>query len=93
MASVDCPHGHKWIARLGRALVIERRQVEIIDGVCDSCDRCGFSACEYFDDSPDATRRYCEALGRLHADPLGNERDRAYAAELRAKHRRLYGSG
>jgi hypothetical protein len=91
LASVNCPHGHKWISRLGSALVIENRTIQIFDGICDSCDRCGFSACEYFDDSKDATRRFCQALGRVHASIEAKIQDDTYAVALRTKHLRLYG--
>jgi hypothetical protein len=88
MAAINCPHGHRWIARVSRSVTSENREVNIFAGVCDRCDLCGFRDCEYFDDTPEGTRRYQQGLAELHGTIEGQFNDRRYQAELRAKHRR-----
>lgn len=87
MATINCPHGHRWIDRLSRSITWENRMVSIFAGVCDSCDLCGFRDCEYFDDTVEGTRRYQQALAQLHATPQGRLADQRYEAELLARHR------
>jgi len=88
MATVNCPHGHRWISTLTKSRVtFENRTVTILDGICDSCDRCGFTGCEYFDDSREATRRFQKVQAMLHSDLGFREQDQHYALMLRQKHR------
>ena len=86
MATINCPHGQRWIDRLSRSVTWENRLVNIFAGVCDSCDRCGFRDCEYFDDTPEGTRRFQQGLAQLHATVEGRLADRHYQAGLRARH-------
>jgi hypothetical protein len=90
MATLNCPHGHRWIARLSGSVTCEKRLVNIFAGVCDSCDRCGFRECEYFDDTAEGTRRYQQGLAELHGTLEGRSNDRRYQEELRRKHRPLF---
>ena len=87
MATINCPHGHRWIARLSRSVTYENRQVNIFAGVCDSCDLCGCRDCEYFDDTEEGSRRFQQGLAELHGTLEGGFADQRYQAELRRKHR------
>jgi hypothetical protein len=87
MATINCPHGQRWINRLSQSVTCENRQVNIFAGVCDSCDRCGFRNCAYFDDTPEGTRRYQQGLAELHSTLEGRFADRRYQAQLLARHR------
>jgi hypothetical protein len=49
--TINCPHGLVWRGKIGAA-EIEDRTVSVYGGVCASADRCGISACKYFDLSP-----------------------------------------
>jgi hypothetical protein len=40
----------------------ESSTVNICDGICDSCDRYGIESCEFYDTSPEATKRFLLAL-------------------------------
>ena len=57
----QCPNGWKSVAKVGN-LTWENSTVNICDGVCDSCDLCGIESCEFYDTSPEATRRFLKAL-------------------------------
>lgn len=57
---INCPHGWKSVVKLGN-ITWEDATVEILEGICDSPDRCGIKICEYFDTSPEATRIFCQA--------------------------------
>ena len=87
MATINCPHGHRWIGRLSQSVTYENRQVNIFAGVCDSCDLCGCRDCEYFDDTEEGSRRFQQGLAELHGTLEGRFTDRRYQAELRARHR------
>jgi hypothetical protein len=87
MATINCPHGQRWLARLNSSVTFENRRVNIFNGVCDSCDLCGCRDCEYFDDTPEGTRRYQQGLAQLHASIEGRSSDRRYQDDLRRKHR------
>lgn len=88
MATINCPHGHRWVSRLNGSVTYENRQVDIFGGVCDSCDLCGFRDCEYFDDTEEGTRRFQKGLAELHGPIEGQINAQRYQDELRAKHRR-----
>jgi hypothetical protein len=62
---IDCIEGWKHTATLGN-ITIEDSRVIILDGICDSCDLCGISACRFYDISPEATRRFLLAQAREH---------------------------
>jgi hypothetical protein len=87
MATISCPHGHRWISRLNPSVTWENRQVNILGGVCDSGDLCQFRDCEYFDDTEEGSRRYQQGLAALHGTIEGQFNDRRYQEELRRKHR------
>lgn len=57
----ECPYGWKSVIRLGN-VTFESVSVNICDGICDSCDLCGIGSCEFFDVSPEATKRFLRAL-------------------------------
>jgi hypothetical protein len=85
MATIDCPRGCRWISRRGN-LTLEFRDVDIFNGVCDHSDRCDLRDCEYFDDTPQGTRKYLEGL--CHSRTLdGANEDQRLQAVLRAKHK------
>ena len=65
----------------------ENRQVNILDGVCDSCDLCGCRDCEYFDDTEEGSLRFQKGLAELHGSVEGQCNDRTYQEQLRRKHR------
>jgi hypothetical protein len=58
----QCPYGWKSVAKVGSNFTWESSTVNICDGVCDSCDLCGIETCEFYDISPEATRRFIRAL-------------------------------
>ncbi len=57
----DCPYGWKSVSKFGN-VTFESATVNICDGICDSCDLCGIESCEFYDISPQATRRFIRAL-------------------------------
>jgi hypothetical protein len=57
----DCPYGWKSVTNCGN-VTLESATVNICDGVCDSADLCGIGFCEFYDNSPEATRRFISAL-------------------------------
>jgi hypothetical protein len=91
VAVVNCPHRHRWISKLGN-VTFEFQTVEIFADVCGSCHKCGFKACEYFDESEAAQRRRWEAWIATHADPHAMIADKHYERMLRTKHHHLYGT-
>ena len=84
MAVIDCPHRHKWISQRGN-LTWEFHDVLIYNDVCDHSDRCGHTACEYFDNSREATRRFLKGLYQSHTLE-GMIEDKRYTERLRLKH-------
>jgi hypothetical protein len=92
MATVNCPHRHRWISQLPGNITFEFRDVEIFAGVCGSCHKCGFRECEYFDESEEAQKRRWNAWIATHTDIRGQLEDEHYERMLRAKHHRLYGT-
>lgn len=58
----ECPYGWKSVAKIGSHITFESATVNICDGICDSCDLCGNKACEFYDRSPEADRRFARAL-------------------------------
>ena len=61
----DCPYGWKSVSNFGN-VTFESATVNICDGICDSCDLCGIEACEFYDISPEATRRFLRANAQEH---------------------------
>ena len=57
MASIRCPLGCRWVRECGN-LVMENRDVVIFGDICDRPEKCGRKDCRYWDDSPEATRRF-----------------------------------
>jgi hypothetical protein len=57
----ECPYGWKSVTKCGN-VTFESATVNICDGICDSCDLCGIETCEFYDTSPEATRRFIRAL-------------------------------
>ena len=53
--------GWKSVIKCGN-VSFESATVNICDGICDSCDRCGIESCEFYDTSEEATRRFIRAL-------------------------------
>tara|TARA_B100000614_G_scaffold62310_1_gene55239 strand:+ start:733 stop:984 length:252 start_codon:yes stop_codon:yes gene_type:complete len=65
--TINCPHGQRWISHFKKAgFIFENRTVQIFNGVCDHCDKCGVTDCEYFDDTPEGTRKFCQGLAHSH---------------------------
>ena len=62
----DCPYGWKSVTKLGN-VTFESATVNICDGICDSCDLCGVESCEFYDTSPEATKRFLRASAREHS--------------------------
>jgi hypothetical protein len=91
MATVNCPHRHRWISKLSN-VTFEFRDVEIFADVCGSGHKCGFAACEYFDQSEEAQKRNWRAWIATHANPLAQIENEHYERMLREKHRKLYGN-
>jgi hypothetical protein len=61
----DCPYGWKSVSKFGN-VTFESATVNICDGICDSCDLCGIEHCEFYDTSPEATRRFLRANAQEH---------------------------
>lgn len=57
----QCPHGWKSVAKVAN-FTWENSTVNICDGICDSADLCGIESCEFYDTSPEGTRRFLKAL-------------------------------
>lgn len=57
----DCPYGWKSVSKIGN-FTWENSTVNICDGICDSADLCGIETCEFYDLSPEANRRFAQAL-------------------------------
>jgi hypothetical protein len=57
----ECPYGWKSVTTLGN-VTFASATVNICDGICDSCDLCGIESCEFYDISPEATKRFICAL-------------------------------
>ena len=54
----------------------KQHDVTIYNDVCDHSDRCGHTACEYFDNSSEATRRFLKGLYHSHTlDGLFADKD------------------
>jgi hypothetical protein len=62
----DCPYGWKSVTNCGN-VTLDSATVNIWDGVCDSCDLCGIKSCEFYDTSPEATKRFLLANAREHS--------------------------
>ncbi|MBA2705891.1 MAG: hypothetical protein H0U60_18800 [Blastocatellia bacterium] len=58
----QCPYGWKSVAKVGSNFSWESSTVNICDGICDSADLCGIERCEFYDISPEGTRRFIRAL-------------------------------
>ena len=91
MATVNCPHRHRWISKRGN-ITFEFRDVRIFYDVCDSCDRCGFSGCEYFDESREATERFNRGLVESHGTIEMQVAQKEYERQLRIRLHNLYGT-
>ncbi len=63
---IDCPHGYAAVMKLNENVTWEDRTVAILDGMCESADRCGISTCKFYDLSPAGNARYIAALRRTH---------------------------
>ncbi|MGH9970492.1 MAG: hypothetical protein ACREBG_22250 [Pyrinomonadaceae bacterium] len=57
----ECPYGWKSVSKFGN-ITFESATVNICDGICDSCDLCGIESCEFYDISPEATKRFIRVL-------------------------------
>ncbi len=91
MATVNCPHRHRWISKL-RNVTFEFRTVEIFADVCDSGHKCGFSECEFFDQSKEGKKRNGEAWKAAHTSIEGKIADEHYERMLRTKLHYQYGT-
>lgn len=61
-----CPYGWTHVGKLGSHVRVEDASVDICDGICDSGDLCGITRCEFYDLSPEATRRFLRAQAHEH---------------------------
>lgn len=61
----ECPYGWKFVTNCDNA-TFESAIVNICDGICDSADRCGIEHCEFYDISPEATKRFLRANAHEH---------------------------
>jgi hypothetical protein len=85
MATLRCPQGCRWISQFTNQ-VFENRDVEIFANVCNHSDRCGIEDCEYFDNTPEATEKFCRALAKRFGMPKGRKESAIYERDLRIKH-------
>ena len=61
----DCPYGWKSVTKCGN-VTFESATVNICDGICDSADLCGIESCEFYDTSPEASKRFLRANAHEH---------------------------
>jgi len=61
----ECAYGWKSVTKCGN-VTFESATVNICDGICDSADLCGIESCEFYDTSPEATKRFLVAHAREH---------------------------
>jgi hypothetical protein len=57
----ECPYGWTSVTKCGN-ITLSPPPSTSEDGICDSCDLCGIESCEFYDTSPEATRRFLRAL-------------------------------
>lgn len=55
----DCRYSWKSVTKSGNA-TLKSGTVNICGCICDSGDLCGIVTCEFYDISPDATRRFLQ---------------------------------
>jgi len=55
---IPCPNGYMWYMN-GYTIP---RTVTIFSGTCNHCDLCGIEDCGYNDQSPEATKRWIDAM-------------------------------
>jgi hypothetical protein len=91
VAVVNCPHRHRWISQRGN-VTFEFQTVEIFADVCGSGHKCGFSECEYFDESEAGKKRNWQAWIATHSDIHAKIEDEHYERMLRTKHHHVYGT-
>jgi hypothetical protein len=87
MATIRCPRGCRWISQRNN-ITFEFVDVDIFNGVCDHSDHCDIRDCEYFDDTPEGTRRFIDGMNAAETIE-GRLADKRLEAELRAKRKRL----
>jgi hypothetical protein len=61
----ECPYGWESVTKVGN-VTFESATVNICAGVCDSCDLCSIESCEFYDTSPEATKRFLLANAGEH---------------------------
>ena len=61
----DCPYGWKSVTKLGN-ITFESPTVNICDGICDSAHLCDIESCEFYDPSPEASKRFLRANAQEH---------------------------
>ena len=88
MATVNCPHGSRWISQVNKNSFFEFRDVSIFNDVCESSNRCGISDCEFYDNSKEAAKLYWKGLCRSHGLIEEQEAEKAYEKALRERLRK-----
>ena len=87
---IECPRGWKTSYQIGDPklgrITVHHNKVEILEGICNSCDLCGIKNCRFYDNSAEATRRFVQAsirrehtleglLWQMQEDELQKERE------------------
>ncbi len=85
MATINCPHGSRWISQRNN-ITWEFRDVQIFNDVCDHSDCCGIERCQYFDNTQEGTQNFIKGLYHSHTLE-GIFADKQYQDELHQKHK------
>jgi len=91
MATIRCPKASRWITQINN-VCIERRDVTIFSDTCSHCDLCGLKNCEYFDNSPDATKSFLKEQALSHGTIRQKAQAEEYERILRQKHGQMIGT-
>ena len=62
---MNCHKGFKHRNKIGN-VVMEDIRVNVCAGICDSCDLCGITDCEFYDNTPAGTRLFLQANAHEH---------------------------
>jgi hypothetical protein len=84
MATLNCPHRNQWITQLNSITFINK-EVEIFNDICSHADKCGFTACEYFDRSKKADEKFYRGVARSHGNIEDQILEKEYELALRIK--------
>lgn len=62
--------------------IVRSNEVQIFEGICSHCDLCKDTACEFYDDTQEGTRKFIKAQAMLDATPWGHREDNEQAKQF-----------